>query len=42
MDLNHYTPKYLVMVTAQNNNKYYNLIPHGDSFTAEFGRVGGR
>lgn len=35
-------PKYLVMVTASaNNNKYYRMIPHGDSWTAEYGRVGG-
>lgn len=34
-------PKYLVMVTASaNNNKYYKQIPHGDSWTAEYGRVG--
>ena len=33
-------PKYLVMVTAGNNNKYYRMIPHGDSWTAEYGRVG--
>ena len=30
------------MVTASaNNNKYYRMIPHGDSWTAEYGRVGG-
>lgn len=34
------TPKYLVMVTGANNNKYYRMIPHGESWTAEFGRVG--
>ena len=29
------------MVTASaNNNKYYKQIPHGDSWTAEYGRVG--
>lgn len=33
-------PKYLVMVTAGNNNKYYRMIPHGDRWTAEYGRVG--
>lgn len=34
-------PRYLVMVTASaNNNKYYKQIPHGDSWTAEYGRVG--
>ena len=30
------------MVTASaNNNKYYRMIPHGDTWTAEYGRVGG-
>lgn len=34
-------PKYLVMVTASaNNNKFYKMIPHGDRWTAEYGRVG--
>lgn len=34
-------PRYLVMVTASaNNNKYYKQIPHGDSWTAEYGKVG--
>ena len=29
------------MVTASaNNNKYYKQIPHGTSWTAEYGRVG--
>lgn len=37
-----YTPKYLVMVApGANNNKYYKMIPEGDSFRVEFGRVGG-
>ena len=36
-----YTPKYLVMVTAQNNNKYYKMTPRGDTFDVEYGRVGG-
>lgn len=36
-----YTPKYLVMVTAQNNNKYYKITPRGDHFDVEYGRVGG-
>jgi len=31
---------YLVMVTAENNNKYYKMIPKGDSFDIEYGRVG--
>lgn len=33
-------PTYLVMVTAANNNKYYRMIPDGDYFDVEFGRVG--
>lgn len=32
--------KYLVMVTAQNNNKYYRMIPNGDTFDVEYGRIG--
>ena len=36
-----YTPKYLVMVTDRNNNKYYKMTPQGDNFRVEFGRVGG-
>ena len=36
-----YSPKHLIMVTGdENHNKYYNMIPHGDSWTAEYGRVG--
>lgn len=32
---------YLMMVTANaNNNKYYKMIPKGDTFTVEYGRVG--
>lgn len=27
--------KYLVMVTTNNNNKYYEMIPNGDSFTVK-------
>jgi len=34
------TPKYLINVSDMNNNKFYRMIPHGDSWTAEFGRVG--
>lgn len=35
------SPRHLVMVTASaNNNKYYNMTPHGDTWTAEYGRVG--
>lgn len=34
-------PRYLVMVTGGlNHNKYYRQIPHGDTWTAEYGRVG--
>lgn len=33
-------PTYLVMVTANNNNKYYRMLPDGDYFNVEFGRVG--
>lgn len=37
-----YTPRYLVMVTAgANNNKYYKMSPNGDTWTAEYGRIGG-
>ena len=32
--------KYLVMVTTNNNNKYYEMIQSGDSFTVKYGRVG--
>lgn len=32
-------PTYLIMVTSQNNNKYYNCFPDGDSFRVEYGRV---
>lgn len=36
-----YKPRYLVMVTGESNhNKYYKQIPHGDSWTAEYGRIG--
>lgn len=31
---------YLVMVTAENNNKYYKMTPRGDVFDVEYGRVG--
>lgn len=34
-------PVYLVMVTAENNhNKFYKMIPNGNGFDVEFGRVG--
>lgn len=32
-------PTYLLMVTANNNNKYYNCFPEGDQFRVEYGRV---
>lgn len=35
-----YLPKHLVMVTTANNNKYYDMTPHGDSWTATYGRIG--
>lgn len=35
-------PVYLVMITENNNNKYYNCQPNGDgTFTVKYGRVGG-
>ena len=33
-------PVNLVMVTSTNHNKYYRMIPQGDTFRVEFGRVG--
>jgi poly [ADP-ribose] polymerase len=34
-------PLYLVMVTAdENHNKFYRMIPDGNNFTVEYGRVG--
>lgn len=36
-----YKPRYLVMVSTNNNNKYYRQIPQsGDTWVAEYGRVG--
>ena len=32
--------KYLLMVTDNNNNKYYEMIPNGNNFTVKYGRVG--
>ena len=32
-------PTYLVLVSAQNNNKYYNCFPEGTQFRVEYGRV---
>lgn len=37
-----YTPKYLVMVTADNHNKYYKMTPQGDCWLAEWGRIGAK
>ena len=37
-----YSPKHLVMVAADaNNNKYYDMVPNGVKWTAEYGRIGG-
>lgn len=34
-------PKYLIMVMpGTNNNKFYRMIPRGNTWTAEYGRVG--
>jgi poly [ADP-ribose] polymerase len=39
-----YEPKYLLLVDNNNNgtqsNKYYKMIPNGDNFSVEYGRVG--
>lgn len=32
-------PTYLIMTTAANNNKYYNLFPEGDEVRVEYGRI---
>ena len=32
-------PTYLVMTTAANNNKFYNLFPEGERFRVEYGRI---
>lgn len=32
-------PTYLIFVSADNHNKYYNLFPEGDKFRVEYGRV---
>ncbi|MBO5969849.1 MAG: WGR domain-containing protein [Clostridia bacterium] len=34
------TPRYLVMVTPDNHNKFYHMTPEGASFTVTYGRVG--
>lgn len=33
-------PVHLVMVTAENNNKFYDMFPGGSSFTVKYGRIG--
>ena len=36
-----YSPKHLIMVVpGSNNNKYYDMIPNGDMWTANYGRIG--
>lgn len=32
-------PTYLIMTTAANNNKYYNIFPEGDIIRVEYGRI---
>lgn len=32
-------PTYLIMTTAENNNKYYNVFPEGDRLRVEYGRI---
>lgn len=32
-------PTYLIFVSADNHNKYYNCFPEGDQFRVEYGRV---
>ena len=32
-------PTYLIFVSADNHNKYYNCFPEGDQFRAEYGRI---
>lgn len=33
------SPVRLIMTTATNSNKFYTMIPHGSTFTVEYGRV---
>jgi len=41
--MSEYKVMYLMMVTADdNNNKYYKMIPKGDTFIVEYGRVGSK
>lgn len=35
-----YKVKYLVMVTANNNNKFYKMIPKGNTVEIQYGRLG--
>ena len=35
-----HTERYLTYVSANNNNKFYRMIPSGDTFTAIWGRIG--
>lgn len=43
MDINEIKVTYLMMVTADaNNNKYYKMIPKGNTFIVEYGRVGSK
>lgn len=35
-----YSERYLIMVTPNNNNKYYKMVVNGDTWTAEYGRIG--
>lgn len=39
MDTNQIKPTYLIFVSADNHNKYYNCFPEGDRFRVEYGRV---
>lgn len=32
-------PTYLILVSANNNNKYYNLFPEGNQFKVQYGRI---
>lgn len=35
-----HTERYLTMVSANNSNKFYRMIPGKDTFTAIWGRIG--
>ena len=32
-------PTYLIFVSADNHNKYYNCFPEGGQFRVEYGRI---